>query len=96
MATHAVPHYANSFAVDLDEVGEDGLGELGCDVAVHFVAFGPGFFCRIHVEARAGAKVVGVVFALDVKTSFLALSAYTKHRLMLPSITRIRICSSIC
>jgi len=71
--THTVSHYANSFAVNLGEVGEDGLRELGGDVAVHFVAFRPGFFCRVDVEACAGAEVVGVVFALDFETSYFAV-----------------------
>ncbi len=53
MAAHTVAHYTNSFAIDLVEIREHGLGELGGDVAVHFVAFGPGFFCRVHVKAGA-------------------------------------------
>jgi len=56
---------ADPFTVHLLEVLEDGLGQLGRDVAVHLVAFVPGSFGGVEVEACAGAEVEGVVFAFD-------------------------------
>jgi len=56
---------ADPLTVHLLEVLEYGLGQLGCDVAVHLVAFVPGGFGRVEVEACAGAEVEGVVFAFD-------------------------------
>lgn len=52
------------------EVLEDGLGQLGRDVAVHLVAFIPGGFGGVEVEAGAGAEVVGVVFTFDFEPTY--------------------------
>lgn len=65
MPAHTVSEDTDSRPIDLLEVVEDGFGELGRDVAVHVVAFGPRFFGGVDVEAGARAEVVGVVFALD-------------------------------
>lgn len=62
---HAVSEDADPLTVHLLEILEDGLGQLGRDVAVHLVAFVPGGFGRVEVEGCAGAEVEGVVFALD-------------------------------
>lgn len=70
MPTHAVPEDADPRAVDLIEVGEDRLRQLGGDVAVHVVALGPRLPGRVHVEAGTGAEVVGIVFALDVEAAW--------------------------
>lgn len=66
MSAHAVPEDADSRAVDLRERGEDCLRELGSDVAVHLVAIGPRLLRCVYVETGAGAKVVGIVLALDL------------------------------
>jgi len=62
---HAMSEDADPLTVHLLEVLEDGLGQLGCDVAVHLVAFVPGGFGCVEVETGAGAEVEGVVFAFD-------------------------------
>lgn len=66
---------ADSRAVDLVKGVEDGLWELGCDVAVHVIALGPWFSGGVEVEAGAGAEVVGAVFAFD----FEAACSIAKH-----------------
>lgn len=71
MPAHAVPEDADSPRVDLLKGREDSLGQVGGDVAVHPVALGPGFLRRVDVEARAGAKVVGVVFAWDLESAWM-------------------------
>lgn len=72
MPTHAVPEDADPRPVDLVEVGEDYLRQLGGDVAVHLVALGPGFPGGVDVEAGARAEVVGIIFARDVEAAWCA------------------------
>ncbi len=73
MPAHAMAEDTDAVCVHLLEVVEDGPGELRGDVAVHFVAFAPGRFGRVDVEAGAAAEVVGVVFALDVETAWKSI-----------------------
>lgn len=44
---------------------EERGGELGGDVAVHFIVCTPGCSGCVDVKAGAGAEVVAVVFAFD-------------------------------
>lgn len=69
MPPHAMPKDADSPRVNLLKGREDSLRQLGGDVAVHAVAIGPGLLRRVNVEARAGAEVVGVVFAWDLESA---------------------------
>ena len=69
MPAHAMPEDTDPLAVHLLVVFEDGSGELRRDVAVHLVTFVPGGFGCVEVEAGAGAEVIGVVFAFDLKTA---------------------------
>lgn len=71
MSAHAVAHDANARTVELFERGENGLGQLLGDIAVHFVSLRPGFFGGVDVETGAGAKVVSLIFALNLETSCL-------------------------
>ncbi len=70
MSAHAVSEDAHPLRIHLFEVVEDGLGELGGDVAVHFVSLAPRRFGRVDVEAGAASEVVGIVFAFDLQTSW--------------------------
>lgn len=69
MATHAVTSNANVVRVQLRERRKDSLRQLVADVAVHVVAGVVGGLGGVDVEASAGAKVIGVVLALDVQTT---------------------------
>lgn len=69
MATHAVARDADAVAVELGEGREECLWEFLSDVRVHLVAFAVRLLRSIHVEARAGAKVVVIIFALDFQPS---------------------------
>ena len=69
MPAHTMSEDAHSLRIDLFEVLEDGLGEFGGDVAVHFISFVPGRFRRVDVEAGAASEIVGVVFAFDLQTA---------------------------
>ena len=66
---HAVPENANSIAVQLFELREEGFGEFFRYVAVHLVPFTPWLLRCVYVEACAGAEVVGLVLALDFETA---------------------------
>lgn len=69
MTTHAMAEKTDSFAVYLLEVLEDGLWKFLCDVIVHEVAFGPGGFSCVEVEACGCAEVVVIVLARDVEAA---------------------------
>ena len=69
MPAHTMPEDTNPRPIDLRERLEDGVGQFGRDVTVHFVAFGPGLLCCVDVEAGAGAEVVGGVFAFNVEAA---------------------------
>ena len=69
MAAHAVASNAHTVAVQHVELLEQGLRQLLRDVCVHVVALVVRFLGRIHVETGAAAKVVCVVFALDVQAT---------------------------
>lgn len=60
---------AHPFPIHLLEVFEHGPGQLRRDVAVHVIPLVPGRFGRVEIEARAGAEIVRVVFALDLQTA---------------------------
>lgn len=70
MSAHAMSEDAHPFRIDLFEVVENGLGELGGDVAVHFVSLAPRRIGRVDVEAGAASEVVRFVFAFDLQTSW--------------------------
>ena len=65
MSTHTMPEDTDPLAIDLLEILEDGLGELGRDVAVHLIPLVPRRLGSIEIEAGAGAEIVGIVLALD-------------------------------
>ena len=69
MPAHTMPKDTNPLAIHLLEVLKHRLRQLGRDVAIHLIPFRPRLFCRIDVEACAGAEVVGVIFALDFESS---------------------------
>ena len=66
VAAHAMAKDTDSFTVDLLEVFEDCSRQLGRDVTVHLVALLPRRLSSVDVEAGAGAKVIRVVFSLDI------------------------------
>ena len=70
MPTHTMPRDAHTVTIQLlRERREDRRGQLLSDVAVHVVSGVVGSLRGIDVEARAGAKVVGIVFAFDVEAA---------------------------
>lgn len=58
MAAHAMAKDTDSFTVDLLEVVEHCLRQLGRDVTIHLIALIPWRLRSIDVEAGAGAEVV--------------------------------------
>ena len=70
MAAHAMSKDTDSFTVNLLEVFEHRLRQLGRDVAVHLIPLLPRRLGSIDVEAGPRAKVVGVVFSLNVQTAY--------------------------
>lgn len=69
MPAHAVPRDGDVGSVELVKGGKERLGQLLRDVRVHFVVLGPRFLGRVDVEAGAGAKVVGLILALDLQAA---------------------------
>lgn len=68
VASHAVTGDANSARVQLLEGRKESIGEFLGDVRVHVVALVPWLLGGVYVEARAGAKVVCLILALDLET----------------------------
>lgn len=64
----------DSFTVNLLEVFEHYFRQLGRDVTVHLIALLPRRLGSINVEAGAGAKVVRVVFSLNIETACISVS----------------------
>ena len=75
MTTHAMSCDAHFARVQLLERAKECSRELIRDVAVHLVAFNPGLLCCVDVEACAGTKVVGIIFTLDLETTWKKPSA---------------------
>lgn len=73
VATHAVTSNANVTRVQLRESRKDSLRQLLADVAVHVVAGVVGSLGGVDVEASTGAKVIGVILALNVQTTLKIL-----------------------
>lgn len=71
VASHAVSRDAHAAGVELREGGKDCLGQLLGDVSVHVVTIVVGGLGRVDVEAGPGAKVPGVVLALDIETTYI-------------------------
>ena len=69
MPTHAVSENADSLAVHLLEVVEDGLRELGRNVAIHLIAFRPRGLCGVEVKACAGTEIVRVILAFNLEAT---------------------------
>ena len=65
MSTHTVPKDTDPLAIDLLEILEDGLGELGRDVAVHLIPLVPRRLGSIEIEAGAGAEIICIILALE-------------------------------
>ena len=65
MSTHTMPEDTNPLAIELLEILENGVGQLGRDVAVHFIPLVPRRLGSVEVETRAGAEVICVILALD-------------------------------
>lgn len=72
MPTHTMTCNANSTRINLIlKCLKDCRGQFLGYVAVHVVSFVVGRECSVDIEAGAGTKVVCVVFALDVQTTYL-------------------------
>jgi hypothetical protein len=69
VTTHTVTSDTDAAGVELGELGEDGLGQFLGDVAVHIVACVIRGLCSVDVEASAGAEVISIILAFDVKTA---------------------------
>lgn len=65
MSTHTMPKDTDSLAIDLLEILEDGVGELGRDVAVHLIPLVPRRLGSVEIEAGAGAEIVCIILPLD-------------------------------
>ena len=75
MPTHTMTGNTHPPSIQLGKRRKDSLGQFLGDVRVHVVAIVVGRLCGVDVEARAGAEVVCVVFALDVEAACI-----TSHR----------------
>lgn len=78
MPTHTMTGNTHPPRIQLGKRCKDRLGQFLGDVRVHVVAIVVGRLCGVDVEARAGAEVVCVVFALDVEAACI-----TSHRISL-------------
>ena len=75
MSTHTVSENAHPLTINLFVILKHRLWQLGRDIAVHFIAFRPWFFGGIDVETGTGAKIIGVVFALDFEATLTSTLA---------------------
>ena len=69
MPPHAMSKNADSLAIDLFKILKYSLRQLGCDIAVHLISLRPRLFSGINIESCTAAKVIGVVFTLDLETT---------------------------
>lgn len=69
MTTHAVASDADTASVELGECSEGSLGQFLSDIAVHIVAGIVRSLCSIDVESGAGAEVISIILAFNVKTA---------------------------
>lgn len=63
-------------SIELGKRRKNSLGQFLGHVRVHVIAIVVGGLCSVDVEARAGAEVVRVVFALDVEAACIITSHY--------------------
>ena len=82
MSAHTVSKNTDPFFINLLERRKHRIGQLGRDVAVHFVTFGPRFSRCVDVEAGARTKVVRIIFALDFETAWRIRQEREGYRLV--------------
>ena len=81
MPTHTMTGNTHPPRIQLGKRRKDSLGQFLGDVRVHVIAIVVGGLCRVNVEARAGAEVVRVVFALDVEAACITSHYVVSHGL---------------
>ena len=79
MPTHTMTGNTHPPSIQLGKRRKDSLGQFLGDVRVHVIAIVVGGLCRVDVEARAGAEVVRVVFALDVEAACITSHYIVSH-----------------
>lgn len=76
MSTHTMTSNTHPPSIELGKRCKNSLGQFLGHVRVHVIAIVVGGLCSVDVEARAGAEVVRVVFALDVEAACIITSHY--------------------
>lgn len=69
MTTHTVTSNTNTTRIKLRESSKDSLRQLVGDVAVHIIAGIVRSLCSVDVETRAGAEIIRIILAFDVKAA---------------------------
>jgi hypothetical protein len=80
VAAHAVARDTDSARVQLRESLENNLWQLLSDIAVHVIALVVGSLGSINIETRAGTKVISIILAFDVQTTYQQINSQNKTK----------------
>lgn len=73
MPSHTVSGNTDTTGVQLRKSTEDSLWQFLSDIAIHVVAIVIGSLGGIDIKASAGAKIISIILALNVKTTLSAI-----------------------